>query len=232
MALALDPNTTSQSDFAKVWRGPAFADVRDEPFARASIGRLDELRMAALADRIDADLALGRHAQLAGELAALVAEHPLQEGLRAKLMLALYGSGQQSAALAVYRDARCAPHADRGTWRRARPGAARGPSARAAARRPAPVAGPAPRAAAALRATAQRRLLTYVVAVPHDVPAPGGGADPGSGPRVLLDMRSRIAGPAGRTVPAARVAARRWRGHRGSRHPAGRVSVLSARRSR
>ena len=51
-----------------MWRGPAFADVRDEPFAQASIGRLDELRMTALTDRIDADLALRRHAQLVAEL--------------------------------------------------------------------------------------------------------------------------------------------------------------------
>ena len=89
-----------------MWRGPAFADVHDEPFAQASIGRLDELRIAAIADRIDADLALRRHAQLVGELETLVGQHPLRERLRAQLMLALYGSGRQAEALAVYRDTR------------------------------------------------------------------------------------------------------------------------------
>ena len=89
-----------------MWRGPAFADVRDEPFAQAAIGRLDELRHSAIADRIDADLALRRHAQLVAELETLVGEYPLRERLRAQLMLALYGSGRQSDALAVYRDTR------------------------------------------------------------------------------------------------------------------------------
>jgi DNA-binding SARP family transcriptional activator len=82
-----------------MWRGPAFANVHDEPFAQASIGRLDELRIAAIADRIDADLALRRHAHLVGELETLVGQHPLRERLRAQLMLALYGSGQVEEAL-------------------------------------------------------------------------------------------------------------------------------------
>jgi Bacterial transcriptional activator domain. len=64
-----------------MWRGPAFADVHDEPFAQASIGRLDELRIAAIADRVDADLALRRHAQVVGELETLVGQHPLRERL-------------------------------------------------------------------------------------------------------------------------------------------------------
>jgi DNA-binding SARP family transcriptional activator len=62
--------------------------------------------MAALTGRVDADLALGRHAQLVGELTALTAEHPLRERMAAQLMLALYGSGRQADALAVYRDTR------------------------------------------------------------------------------------------------------------------------------
>jgi DNA-binding SARP family transcriptional activator len=89
-----------------MWRGPAFADVHDEPFAQASIGRLEELRIAAIADRIDADLALRRHAQVVAELETLTGQHPLRERLRAQLMLALYGSGRQAEALAVYRDTR------------------------------------------------------------------------------------------------------------------------------
>ena len=72
-----------------LWRGPPLADLAWEPFAQAEIVRLDELRLAALEDRIDADLALGRHGQLIGELEQLVAEHPLRERLRAQLMLAL-----------------------------------------------------------------------------------------------------------------------------------------------
>ncbi len=89
-----------------LWRGPPLADLAWEPFAQSEIVRLDELRLAALEDRIDADLALGRHGQLVGELEGLVAEHPLRERLRAQLMLALYRSGRQADALAVYQRAR------------------------------------------------------------------------------------------------------------------------------
>src|SRR5882762_10160741 len=89
-----------------LWRGPPLADLAWEPFAQAEIVRLDELRLAALEDRIDADLALGRHGQLVGELEQLVGEHPLRERLRAQLMLALYRSGRQADALAVYQRAR------------------------------------------------------------------------------------------------------------------------------
>jgi DNA-binding SARP family transcriptional activator len=89
-----------------LWRGPALADFAYEPFAQAPIVRLEELRLTALEDRIDADLALGRHGGLAGELEALIAEHPLRERLRAQLMLALYRSGRQAEALDVYQDTR------------------------------------------------------------------------------------------------------------------------------
>ena len=89
-----------------LWRGPALADFAYEPFAQAAIARLEELRLAALELRVDADLALGRHAELVGELRALVAEHPLRERLRAQLMVALYRSGRQGEALEVYQEAR------------------------------------------------------------------------------------------------------------------------------
>jgi predicted ATPase/DNA-binding SARP family transcriptional activator len=89
-----------------LWRGPPLADLAWEPFAHAEIGRLEELRLAALEDRIDADLALGRHGQLVGELERLVSEHPLRERLRAQLMLSLYRAGRQADALAVYQRAR------------------------------------------------------------------------------------------------------------------------------
>jgi DNA-binding SARP family transcriptional activator len=90
----------------RLWRGPALADLAYEPFAKAEIDRLEELRLIALEDRIDADLALGRHDRLVGELRELVDQHPLRERLRAQLMAALYGCGRQADALAVYRDGR------------------------------------------------------------------------------------------------------------------------------
>jgi DNA-binding SARP family transcriptional activator len=89
-----------------LWRGPALADVAHEPFAQAEILRLEELRLAALERRVDADLALGRHGELVGELELLVREHPLHERLRGQLMLALYGSGRQADALDLYRQTR------------------------------------------------------------------------------------------------------------------------------
>jgi class 3 adenylate cyclase/DNA-binding winged helix-turn-helix (wHTH) protein len=88
-----------------LWRGPALADLAHEPFARGEIARLEELRLVALEERLEADLALG-HADVVAELEALVGAHPFRERLRAQLMLALYRSGRQADALAVYRDAR------------------------------------------------------------------------------------------------------------------------------
>jgi DNA-binding SARP family transcriptional activator len=89
-----------------LWRGPALAEFRAEPFARPAARRLAELRLAALEERIDAELELGRHDRLIGELEALVAEEPLRERPRRQLMLALYRSGRQADALAQYREAR------------------------------------------------------------------------------------------------------------------------------
>ena len=89
-----------------LWRGPPLADLAYEPFARAEIARLEELRAAALEQRIEADLALGRHSQLVGELEGLVTEHPLRERLRGQLMLCLYRCGRQAEALESYQAAR------------------------------------------------------------------------------------------------------------------------------
>jgi DNA-binding SARP family transcriptional activator len=89
-----------------LWRGPALADVAYESFAQGEIARLEELRLAVLEERIESDLALARHADLVGELEALVGEHPLRERLRAQLMLALYRSGRQAEALESYQAAR------------------------------------------------------------------------------------------------------------------------------
>ncbi len=89
-----------------LWRGPALADFRYESFARDETGRLEELRFVALEQRLEADLALGRHAEVVPELEALVREHPLRESLRGLLMVALYRSGRQADALAAYQRAR------------------------------------------------------------------------------------------------------------------------------
>ena len=89
-----------------LWRGPPLADLEYEPFARAAIARLEELRLAALEVRIELDLELGRHAPAVAELEALVAAHPLRERLRALQMLALYRAGRQADALNAYRETR------------------------------------------------------------------------------------------------------------------------------
>jgi DNA-binding SARP family transcriptional activator len=89
-----------------LWRGAALADFAYEQFAQPEIARFEEARAAALEDRIDADLVLGRHAEVVGELEALIAEHPYRERLRAQLMLALYRCNRQADALQAYQNAR------------------------------------------------------------------------------------------------------------------------------
>jgi DNA-binding SARP family transcriptional activator len=89
-----------------LWRGPALVDFADASFARAEAARFEELRSAAIEDRIDAELALGRHADVIAELEVLVAQYPLRERLRGQLMLALYRSGRQADALHVYQETR------------------------------------------------------------------------------------------------------------------------------
>jgi YVTN family beta-propeller protein len=89
-----------------LWRGAALADLLYEPFAATESERLEERRLMALEDRIDADLALGHSAELVSELEALAREHPLRERLLGQLMLALYRSGRQAEALAALQAAR------------------------------------------------------------------------------------------------------------------------------
>jgi len=89
-----------------LWRGPALAEFTFEQFAQAEIRRLEELRVVALEERVDADLELGRHGDVVGELEALAQQHPLRETFRRQLMLALYRSGRQAEALEAYQDAR------------------------------------------------------------------------------------------------------------------------------
>ena len=89
-----------------LWRGEPLADFAYEPFAQATVARLEELRLSVLEDRVAADLALGRHAELVGELEQLVSQHPFRERLSAHLVLALYRAGRQSEALAAYQATR------------------------------------------------------------------------------------------------------------------------------
>jgi DNA-binding SARP family transcriptional activator len=89
-----------------LWRGEPLADFTFEPFAQSEITRLTELRLTALEDRIEAELALGGHGALCGELAQLAREHPLRERMSGQLMVALYRSGRQAEALRAYADLR------------------------------------------------------------------------------------------------------------------------------
>jgi len=89
-----------------LWRGPTLADLALEHFAQPEIARIEERRLLATEDRIDADLALGRHAELVGELRGLTSEQPLRERLWGQLILALYRSGRQAEALQAYQEAR------------------------------------------------------------------------------------------------------------------------------
>ena len=98
----------------ELWRDEPLPELRAEPFSSAAVAQLEQLRLRALEERIDADLALGRDATLVTELEALVAEHPYREGLRAQLMLTLYRSGRQAGALDVYQAGRRALQDDLG----------------------------------------------------------------------------------------------------------------------
>jgi DNA-binding SARP family transcriptional activator len=94
-------------DALALWRGPPLPEFAYERFAELEIARLEELRIGAVEELIEAKLALGRHAEVVGELESLIAEHPYRERLRAQLMLALYRSDRQAEALQAYQDARC-----------------------------------------------------------------------------------------------------------------------------
>jgi predicted ATPase/class 3 adenylate cyclase len=89
-----------------LWRGPALVDFAYEAFAEAEAARLEDLRVSALEDKIDADLALGRHGELVGDLEAAARDNPLRERLWAQWMLALYRAGRQAEALRVYQKLR------------------------------------------------------------------------------------------------------------------------------
>ena len=93
-------------DALALWRDTPLGEFDGEPFAAIAAQQLEERRLAALEERIDTDLVLGRHAGLVAELDALVVQHPYRERFRGQLMLALYRSGRQAEALAAYREAR------------------------------------------------------------------------------------------------------------------------------
>jgi DNA-binding SARP family transcriptional activator/ABC-type transport system substrate-binding protein/streptogramin lyase len=103
-----DPSAAAETLRAALglWRGSALADLAYEDFARNEIERLEELRIAAREELIDAQLALGEHQALVAELESLTAAHPLRERLRAQQMLALYRSGRQAEALRIYAETR------------------------------------------------------------------------------------------------------------------------------
>jgi len=88
----------------ELWRGPALADFADAPFARGFVAHFADQRVVAQEDAAELRLELGQHAELAGELVALVAEHPLRERLRGCALRALYRAGRQAEALASYQD--------------------------------------------------------------------------------------------------------------------------------
>jgi DNA-binding SARP family transcriptional activator len=168
-----------------LWRGPALADLADEPFAASEAGRLEEQRIAAVEDRVDADLALGRHAQLVGELEALVAAEPLRERPRAQLMLALYRAGRQAEALAAYQNARDTLVEQLGI----EPGPVLQELERAILRQDA-VLVPPPEAAAS--GGGGRLVAVMCVLVERPPELAGGRADAAA--RRLLDLRARIRG--------------------------------------
>ena len=89
-----------------LWRGAPLADLAYEPFAQAEVARLDDARVAAVEQLVEAKLALGQHADVVEQLEALIAQHPYRERLHAQLMLALYRSDRQAEALQAYQDAR------------------------------------------------------------------------------------------------------------------------------
>jgi DNA-binding SARP family transcriptional activator len=108
LLLAGDPESarTLLDQALALWRGPALLEFSHLDFAWGFAAKLEERRLAATEDRVEADLRLGRHAQVVGELGELVAAHPLREQLRHHLALALYRSGRQAEALQAYSDAR------------------------------------------------------------------------------------------------------------------------------
>jgi DNA-binding SARP family transcriptional activator len=107
-ARAGDPAERSRTlrEALSLWRGSALADFVFEAFAQPHIAHLEELRLVALEERVEADLDAAHHAELVGELEGLVEQHPVRERLRGQYMLALYRSGRQAESLDAYQEGR------------------------------------------------------------------------------------------------------------------------------
>jgi len=103
-----DPVTASRllKEGLELWRGPAFGPLAEVEAIRAEAARLEEIRLTAVEERVDADMMLGRHAECIGKLEGLTGEHPFRERIWGQLMVALYRSGRQAEALRVYQKAR------------------------------------------------------------------------------------------------------------------------------
>ncbi len=142
-----------------LWRGEPLGSLGNAAFVARERARLEDERLGALEDRIDADLVLGRHADLIPELSALAAEHPLDERFRAQLILALYRSGRQAAALDVYRETRRVLAEELGL----EPGPALRELERAILRQDAALDAPARPAVAEHAPTPPRRKLVWLV---------------------------------------------------------------------
>ena len=181
-----------------LWRGPPLAEFAYNSFAQAEIARLDDLRLVALEERIEADLNRGRHSVLIGELEALIAQHPWRERLREQLMLALYRAGRQREALEAYKHARRAFVDELGIepsreLQRLEQAILRQDSALDLPVGEASPAAPAPAAAPAARSKLTRPRLAAVVAV-------------AAGVAVALALSLARGGSGGGRVPANSVA--------------------------
>jgi DNA-binding SARP family transcriptional activator len=199
-------------DALALWRGPALADVGAARFAAVEAARLDELRLVALERALEAELALGRHADAVAELEALVAEKPLRESVRRLLMLALYRSGRQARALEVYREGRTRLVEELGI----EPGAELR-ELEAAILRQDPALAPA-----VAPASEERKLVTVVVASPpthgleEELTAAGGSVERADGRSVVSAFGAPVAQEdhAERALRTARELVDRWPGLR------------------
>jgi DNA-binding SARP family transcriptional activator/tetratricopeptide (TPR) repeat protein len=174
-----------------LWRGPPLADCTFEPFAQAEIARLTELRVTALEDRIEADLTLGRHSALVGELEALVSQHPLRERLHGQRMLALYRCGRQAEALGAYRRMRAQLVEELGL----EPGKSLQDLERAILRQDPSLEGAIRTVAEAGPAARARRVRKTVTVLSLELTTPDGALDP--------EVATRIATRAWETVDRA-----------------------------
>jgi DNA-binding SARP family transcriptional activator len=197
-----------------VWRGPPLADFAYEPFAQPEIARLEELRLVGLEARIEADLALGRHAEVVGELEGLVAAHPLRERLRGQLMLGLYRCGRQAEALQAYRDGRSLLVSELGLEP--------GPELRALE---AGILAQSPELAAPEVAAAPRRVAPPLDGAPPDAvpPAVPDVHEPAPRRRRRLSSAWMIAAAGAVLLAAAALAA--FAEHRGGKAPAARPAL-------